>query len=171
MWSKICWTAQEERTVNSRRGGGCFCSWTATFDMLTDIIHGTLRKQYLCVQHWGNAAACTVMFQNQILQFYGYVSSQMYATKSAMFWSSDSGVTLLPEAELRTRQLKRQNWIRPRVSLYYKTVNNSWIFRRNRTVAVVFAVIVAKLHIVKVVNQCFPPYIFKLYFYYLKFYT
>ena len=88
----------------------------------------------------------------------------MYATKSVLFWPSNSGVTLLPEAELHTRQLKGQNWNRPRVSLYYKTVNNIWIFHINRTVAVVFVVIVAKLHIVKVVNQWFPPYIFKLCF-------
>lgn len=93
------------------------------------------------------------MSQNQNLQFYGYVSPQMYATKSALFWPSNSGVTLLQEVELQTRQLKRQNWIRPRVSLYYKTVNNSWIFHRNRTVAIAFVVIIEKLHIAKAVNQ------------------
>jgi hypothetical protein len=49
------------------------------------------------------------MSQNQILQFHGYVSSQIYATKSALFWPSNSGGILLPEAELKTRQLKRQN--------------------------------------------------------------
>ena len=49
------------------------------------------------------------MSQNQNLQFYGYVSPQMYATKSALFWPSNSGVTLLQEVELQTRQLKRQN--------------------------------------------------------------
>jgi hypothetical protein len=143
---------------------GCFCSWTVTVDMHTDIIHGTLNKQYLCVKHWGNAAVCMAMSRNQIFQFCGYISSQIYATKSALFWPSNSGVILLPEAELQTRQLKRQNWIRPRVSLYYRTVNNSWIFHRNRTVAVVFVVIIAKLNTVKVVNQWFPPYIFKIYF-------
>jgi len=56
-----------------------------------------------------NAAVCKAKSQNQILQFYGYVLSQMYVTKSALFWPSNSGVTLFPEAELQTRQLERQN--------------------------------------------------------------
>jgi hypothetical protein len=33
----------------------------------------------------------------------------MYATKSALFWPSNSGIILLPEVELQTRQLKKQN--------------------------------------------------------------